>query len=978
MDLGYLFIGLICLATPIVLLLVALANANRALATARESQRELGLLRAEVAGLREAMAGLRHLPGGTQAGGAADRPGAMGAHPAGGPPPEAPGLDQATTPTPRVPAVLPSEAPAASIPAAGASLNLTEPAASMSLAPPAAGALGSAPPSAAATLPGAAALPGGPPSAAEPPPRASGFGNRGDAELGDGRDWEATLGGRLPVWLGAIALALAGTFLVKYAFDHDLLGPTVRVALGILFGVLLLAAGELGRGRTPRIPEALSAAGVAVLYASFLSAGRLYGLISIALAFALMALTTAVAIGLSLRQGRLVAVVGLAGGFLTPYLLGPSEDPNPTGLFAYLLMVQAGLLVVARRRGWGEIAIAALAASFVWTLAWREGPMQAGDNVPLGLFLLASALIAAAAALLPRLGPAWGDAREPQALIWIAFGGGMVAMVSLGSWAGFTPLDWAYLALLGLGSLVLGRLDATYDRLPWMAAALCAVALLDWKYLDLGTAVSEGGPPFLATTAVFGLLFAGGAYAALWGAPRPERWAALAAASGALFFLVAYGGIWWHPDKGGYWGGLAILLAALYILAAYPVARRRQALLAEEAPPDELYPTTAALGALAAAATLFVALAVPLQLADEWLAVAWAIQVAALVWLAGSLDLPVLRRLAWPVAALVALRLLYEPGIPARLEDAWPFLNWLLYGYGIPIAAFALAAYIAALDGDRRLAEVLGTLAITFGVWWIGLSIHHYFHLAGTAADAAPFGGPLAAYERVYWNAHISFTEWALLASAWLAYGLGLLLAARRWPARVLRLGGQALLLLGAATAFYGPVLVANPLLAHESVGATPIANRLLLAFGLPALLMLLAARQLDRLLEGEQRRLWVRGLALAAFLLVFVGWTLQVRQIFHGPYLNEGPVGLAEQYAYSLAWVILGVILLVIGVSTGSRTARYASLAVMALAVFKVFLYDLSNLQDLYRVFSFLGLGVSLLLLGYVYQRFVFREEPT
>ena len=49
-----------------------------------------------------------------------------------------------------------------------------------------------------------------------------------------------------------------------------------------------------------------------------------------------------------------------------------------------------------------------------------------------------------------------------------------------------------------------------------------------------------------------------------------------------------------------------------------------------------------------------------------------------------------------------------------------------------------------------------------------------------------------------------------------------------------------------------------------------------------------------------------------------------------------------------------------------------------MLLAVGKVFLYDMSELKDLYRVLSFFGLGVSLLALGYIYQRFVLREpEP-
>ena len=51
--------------------------------------------------------------------------------------------------------------------------------------------------------------------------------------------------------------------------------------------------------------------------------------------------------------------------------------------------------------------------------------------------------------------------------------------------------------------------------------------------------------------------------------------------------------------------------------------------------------------------------------------------------------------------------------------------------------------------------------------------------------------------------------------------------------------------------------------------------------------------------------------------------------------------------------------------------------MAVMMLAVAKVFLYDTGNLGDLYRVLSYLGLGLSLLLLAWLYQRFVFATDP-
>ena len=62
-------------------------------------------------------------------------------------------------------------------------------------------------------------------------------------------------------------------------------------------------------------------------------------------------------------------------------------------------------------------------------------------------------------------------------------------------------------------------------------------------------------------------------------------------------------------------------------------------------------------------------------------------------------------------------------------------------------------------------------------------------------------------------------------------------------------------------------------------------------------------------------------------------------------------------------------------GVLSRLDTLRYGSLAVLLIAVGKVFLIDTSSLENLYRVMSFFGLGVTLIGLGYLYQRLVFRR---
>jgi hypothetical protein len=86
---------------------------------------------------------------------------------------------------------------------------------------------------------------------------------------------EHQFGGMAFVWLGAVALALAGFFLVKYSIEAGLLSPAVRVTMGIIFGIGLLYAGNEVRTRPGfangvRIAQALSGAGIAVLYARLL------------------------------------------------------------------------------------------------------------------------------------------------------------------------------------------------------------------------------------------------------------------------------------------------------------------------------------------------------------------------------------------------------------------------------------------------------------------------------------------------------------------------------------------------------------------------------------------------------------------------------------------------------------------------------------------------------------------------------------
>ena len=117
---------------------------------------------------------------------------------------------------------------------------------------------------------------------------------------------------------------------------------------------------------------------------------------------------------------------------------------------------------------------------------------------------------------------------------------------------------------------------------------------------------------------------------------------------------------------------------------------------------------------------------------------------------------------------------------------------------------------------------------------------------------------------------------------------------------------------------------------------------------------------------------------ALAAIIAVAlaVGYlSLEVRTLFRGEILTRGPMTNAEQYSYSVVWLTFGVILLATGVRLRSRALRFASAAVVILTVLKVFLVDMHGLTGIYQALSFIGLGIVLLGIGWLYQRLLFPQ---
>ena len=158
----------------------------------------------------------------------------------------------------------------------------------------------------------------------------------------------------------------------------------------------------------------------------------------------------------------------------------------------------------------------------------------------------------------------------------------------------------------------------------------------------------------------------------------------------------------------------------------------------------------------------------------------------------------------------------------------------------------------------------------------------------------------------------------------------------------------------------------------------------------MPALALVLSYRILKPREEGRlttwEERVYPSNRAigaplcgLAAVAVIFVWINLSIADIFAtGPNLELSFQRLpARDATTSVAWAVYALILLAIGVRSRSSSLRWLSLGLLVVTLGKVFLHDLGELEDLYRVGSLVGLAVSLIVVSLIYQRFVFRSEP-
>ena len=752
--------------------------------------------------------------------------------------------------------------------------------------------------------------------------------------------FESLVGGKLPIWVGGIALVFAGFFLVRYTIEAGLFGPGARSVTATIFALAMIAVSELG-GRIPkigasftadpRVGQSLAGAGVATLYGTLYMAAEIYGLMGVPTAFILVVVVTAIAFALSLRHGPPTALMGLVGGFAAPWVAGMGASNLPT-LLLYLAVFIAALFGLAVWRRWLWLLVLASGGGALWSFAML---MQAQTDLPLlGGFIAVSgagALIAAKRFAETKRG--WSKAARylPMALA-------LVQLAILLPKMDFSATGWLFYFALSALSIALAWRDRALLPLVGGALILATGPLMG--------AWGERGADGLTIAATLGIaiLFGGAGQIHV---RRSDDAVMIWSAIGLLAPILCWfaGALTNDGEADGIWGAAAAIAA----LAGATMALDRHVRAKDAVGHVQLMAT--------AAAALMAMMACAFWIDEDWMAswiVAVALGVAAWARVVGFASVRRLAILPLGLAMLVALGFSYEflgalgeslsgqRAFYASLPDTGDALRTTL----IP------ALLILGITWQPWFATGRKTRALAFGVGGAGVAALLWLIAKQPAAIATP--GDFIS---------LGFAERAVFTQ--ILFGLGWLALVQAktrpdWPS--LRVAGRILAGLGLFRVIWFDLLLLNPVMVPQSVGPVPVANLLTGHLALVALWLWLLARE-----APERFVLLLKGLSLGAMIVTVLA---AIRQLTQGSLVSGASIQTGENYLYSAGLLALALAWLVQGMMRGTKLLRIAGLSLLTVVTLKVFLIDAAALTGLLRILSFLGLGITLIGIGWAYGR--------
>lgn len=168
-----------------------------------------------------------------------------------------------------------------------------------------------------------------------------------------------------------IAITIIGVGIgAKYAIDHELISPLMRIVAGYVFGLAMLGVAIRLKPAYLHFSAVLLSGAMAILYFITYAAHGFYDLIPQGAAYALMVLFTVFTVAAALHYNMpVIAHIGLVGAYAVPYWLG-GDPERPVLWFVYIAIINTGILVLAFKKYWRSLYLSAFGLTWLMFSTW--------------------------------------------------------------------------------------------------------------------------------------------------------------------------------------------------------------------------------------------------------------------------------------------------------------------------------------------------------------------------------------------------------------------------------------------------------------------------------------------------------------------------------------------------------------------------------------------------------------------------------
>ena len=201
-------------------------------------------------------------------------------------------------------------------------------------------------------------------------------------------NWEKFIGENLINKIGIIITVLGVAIGAKYSIENDLISPLTRIILGYLTGLGLLGFGIKLKAKYENYSAVLVSGALAILYFITFAAYSFYGLFPQMVAFALMLIFTIFGVVAAINYNKqIIAHIGLVGAYAIPYLLS-NDSGNALILFAYMIIINIGVLVIAYKKYWKPLHYSSFIFTWLIYASWISFSYSKEEHFQLALITL--------------------------------------------------------------------------------------------------------------------------------------------------------------------------------------------------------------------------------------------------------------------------------------------------------------------------------------------------------------------------------------------------------------------------------------------------------------------------------------------------------------------------------------------------------------------------------------------------------------